>query len=183
MILVAYGLNKTHEGNAVYEAKKPVMDRLMKECPFVEGQASGLAVGLPEGQMGNSEVGHLNMGAGRIVYQELTRITKSIQDGDFFKNEEFLAAVENCKKNNSALHLFGLLSDGGVHSHITHVYGLLELAKRNGLDKVFVHCFLDGRDTPPASRKGFCCGSGREDERTRRRQGCICDGTLLCDGP
>ena len=105
----------------------------------MEGQASGLAVGLPEGQMGNSEVGHLNMGAGRIVYQELTRITKSIQDGDFFSNEEFLAAVENCKKNNSALHLFGLLSDGGVHSHITHVYGLLELAKRNGLDKVFVH--------------------------------------------
>ena len=104
MILDGYGLNKTHEGNAVYEAKKPVMDRLMKECPFVEGQASGLAVGLPEGQMGNSEVGHLNMGAGRIVYQELTRITKSIQDGDFFKNEEFLAAVENCKKNNSALH-------------------------------------------------------------------------------
>lgn len=155
MILDGYGLNKTHEGNAVYEAKKPVMDRLMKECPFVEGQASGLAVGLPEGQMGNSEVGHLNMGAGRIVYQELTRITKSIQDGDFFKNEEFLAAVENCKKNNSALHLFGLLSDGGVHSHITHVYGLLELAKRNGLDKVFVHCFLDGRDTPPASGKDF----------------------------
>ena len=155
MILDGYGLNKTHEGNAVYEAKKPVMDRLMKECPFVEGQASGLAVGLPEGQMGNSEVGHLNMGAGRIVYQELTRITKSIQDGDFFKNEEFLAAVENCKKNNSALHLFGLLSDGGVHSHITHIYGLLELAKRNGLDKVFVHCFLDGRDTPPASGKDF----------------------------
>ena len=155
MILDGYGLNKTHEGNAVYEAKKPVMDRLMKECPFVEGQASGLAVGLPEGQMGNSEVGHLNMGAGRIVYQELTRITKSIQDGDFFSNEEFLAAVENCKKNNSALHLFGLLSDGGVHSHITHVYGLLELAKRNGLDKVFVHCFLDGRDTPPASGKDF----------------------------
>ena len=155
MILDGYGLNKTHEGNAVYEAKKPVMDRLMKECPFVEGQASGLAVGLPEGQMGNSEVGHLNMGAGRIVYQELTRITKSIQDGDFFKNEEFLAAVENCRKNNSALHLFGLLSDGGVHSHITHVYGLLELAKRNGLGKVFVHCFLDGRDTPPASGKDF----------------------------
>ena len=121
----------------------------------MEGQASGLAVGLPDGQMGNSEVGHLNMGAGRIVYQELTRITKSIQDGDFFSNEEFLAAVENCKKNNSTLHLFGLLSDGGVHSHITHVYGLLELAKRNGLDKVFVHCFLDGRDTPPASGKDF----------------------------
>ena len=155
MILDGYGLKKTHEGNAVYEAKKPVMVRLRSVGPFVEGQASGLAVGLPEGQMGNSEVGHLNMGAGRIVYQELTRITKSIQDGDFFKNEEFLAAVENCKKNNSALHLFGLLSDGGVHSHITHVYGLLELAKRNGLDKVFVHCFLDGRDTPPASGQDF----------------------------
>ena len=141
LILDGYGLNEKTEGNAVAMAKTPVMDRMMKEYPFVKGNASGMAVGLPDGQMGNSEVGHLNMGAGRIVYQELTRITKSIQDGDFFKNEEFLAAVENCKKNNSALHLFGLLSDGGVHSHITHVYGLLELAKRNGLDKVFVHCF------------------------------------------
>ena len=155
MILDGYGLNKTHEGNAVYEAKKPVMDRLMKECPFVEGQASGLAVGLPEGQMGNSEVGHLNMGAGRIVYQELTRITKSIQDGDFFKNEALLKAVKNAKENNSALHLFGLLSDGGVHSHNTHLYALLEMAKREGLKKVYVHCFLDGRDTPPASGKEY----------------------------
>lgn len=155
MILDGYGLNKRHEANAVYEAKTPVMDKLMAECPFVEGNASGLAVGLPDGQMGNSEVGHLNMGAGRIVYQELTRITKSIADGDFFENEEFLAAVENCKKNNSALHLYGLVSDGGVHSHNTHIYGLLELAKRNGLEKVFVHCFLDGRDTPPASGKDF----------------------------
>lgn len=155
MILDGYGLNSRHDGNAVYEAKTPVMDRLMKECPFVEGNASGLAVGLPDGQMGNSEVGHLNMGAGRIVYQELTRITKSIEDGDFFENREFLTAVENCKKNNSALHLYGLVSDGGVHSHNTHIYGLLELAKRNGLSKVFVHCFLDGRDTPPASGKNF----------------------------
>ena len=155
MILDGYGLNEKTEGNAIAMAKTPVMDKLMSEYPCVKGNASGLAVGLPDGQMGNSEVGHMNMGAGRIVYQELTRITKSIQDGDFFKNEEFLAAVENCKKNNSALHLFGLLSDGGVHSHITHVYGLLELAKRNGLDKVFVHCFLDGRDTPPASGKDF----------------------------
>lgn len=105
--------------------------------------------------MGNSEVGHLNMGAGRIVYQELTRITKEIQDGTFFENPALLKAVENCKKNDSALHLFGLLSDGGVHSHITHLYGLLELAKRNGLEKVYVHCFLDGRDTPPASGKEF----------------------------
>ena len=114
-----------------------------------------MAVGLPEGQMGNSEVGHMNMGAGRIVYQELTRITKEIQDGDFFKNEALLKAMENCKKNNSALHTFGLLSDGGVHSHNTHLYGLLEMAKRNGLEKVYVHCFLDGRDTPPASGKGY----------------------------
>ena len=114
-----------------------------------------MAVGLPDGQMGNSEVGHLNMGAGRIVYQELTRITKEIQDGTFFENEELLAAVENVKKNDSALHCFGLLSDGGVHSHNTHLYGLLELAKRNGLEKVYVHCFLDGRDTPPASGKGY----------------------------
>ena len=155
MILDGYGLNKKQEANAVFEAKTPVMDKLMAECPFVEGNASGLAVGLPDGQMGNSEVGHLNMGAGRIVYQELTRITKSIADGDFFENEEFLKAVENCKKNNSALHMYGLVSDGGVHSHNTHIYGLLELAKRNGLENVFVHCFLDGRDTPPASGRDF----------------------------
>ena len=155
MILDGYGLNERHDGNAVYEAKTPVMDRLMKEYPFVKGNASGLSVGLPDGQMGNSEVGHLNMGAGRIVYQELTRITKSIEDGDFFENPEFLAAVENCKNHDSALHLYGLVSDGGVHSHITHIYGLLELAKRNGLTKVFVHCFLAGRDTPPSSGKEF----------------------------
>ena len=155
MILDGYGLNKNCEHNAVCEGKTPVMDQLMSQCPYVEGQASGLAVGLPEGQMGNSEVGHLNMGAGRIVYQELTRITKAIEDGDFFENPELLAAVENVKKNDSSLHMFGLLSDGGVHSHITHLFGLLELAKRHGLKKVFVHCFLDGRDTPPASGKGY----------------------------
>ena len=112
MILDGYGLNERKDANAVAEANTPVMDKLMKECPFVEGNASGMAVGLPEGQMGNSEVGHLNMGAGRIVYQELTRITKEIQDGDFFKNEALLKAVENCKKNNSALHMWGLVSDG-----------------------------------------------------------------------
>lgn len=155
MILDGYGLNDKKEGNAVYEAKTPVMDQLMKEYPFVEGNASGMAVGLPDGQMGNSEVGHLNMGAGRIVYQELTRITKEIQDGTFFENPALLHAVENCRKNDSALHLFGLLSDGGVHSHNTHVYGLLELAKRSGLSKVYVHCFLDGRDTPPSSGKDY----------------------------
>jgi len=155
MILDGYGLNDKVSGNAVAEAKTPVMDKLMKEYPFVKGQASGMAVGLPEGQMGNSEVGHLNMGAGRIVYQELTRITKEIADGTFFTNPALLDAVENCKKNDFALHFFGLLSDGGVHSHITHLYGLLELAKRNGLKKVYVHCFLDGRDTPPSSGKEY----------------------------
>ena len=155
MILDGYGLNDKCEANAVCEGKTPIMDQLMSQCPFVKGNASGMAVGLPEGQMGNSEVGHLNMGAGRIVYQELTRITKEIQDGDFFKNEALLKAVRNAKENNSALLLFGLLSDGGVHSHNTHVYGLLELAKREGLEKVFVHCFLDGRDTPTTGGKGY----------------------------
>lgn len=155
MILDGYGLNEKTKGNAVAEANTPVIDKLMKEYPFVRGNASGMAVGLPDGQMGNSEVGHLNMGAGRIVYQELTRITKEIQDGTFFENPALLDAVKNCKKNNSALHMMGLLSDGGVHSHNTHLYGLLELAKRNGLEKVFVHCFLDGRDTPPSSGKEY----------------------------
>ena len=155
MILDGYGMRDTCEHNAVCEAKTPIMDQLMSQCPFVRGNASGLAVGLPDGQMGNSEVGHLNMGAGRIVYQELTRITKSIEDGDFFENPEFLAAADTCKKNDSALHLFGLVSDGGVHSHLTHLFGLLEFAKRQGLKKVYVHCFLDGRDTPPTSGKEF----------------------------
>ncbi len=155
MILDGYGLSDKTEGNAIAQAKTPVMDKLMAEYPFVKGNASGMAVGLPEGQMGNSEVGHLNMGAGRIVYQELTRITKEIQDGDFFQNKELLAAVENCKEKNSALHLYGLLSDGGVHSHNTHLYALLKLAKDHGLEKVYVHCFLDGRDTPPTSGKDY----------------------------
>ena len=155
MILDGYGLNDKHEGNAIYEAKTPVMDKLMAEYPFVKGNASGLAVGLPDGQMGNSEVGHMNMGAGRIVYQELTRITKEINDGDFFKNEALLAAMKNAKENDSAIHFMGLLSDGGVHSHNTHLYALLEMAKREGLKKVYVHCFLDGRDTPPTSGKEF----------------------------
>lgn len=155
MILDGYGLNDKKEGNALAMADTPVMDGLMKDCPYVKGYASGMAVGLPEGQMGNSEVGHLNMGAGRIVYQELTRITKEIQDGDFFENQAFKTAMENCKKNDSALHLYGLLSDGGVHSHNTHLYALLEMAKREGLTKVFVHCFLDGRDTAPTSGLGF----------------------------
>ena len=151
MILDGYGLSDKEEGNAVKLAKTPVVDSLMRDYPFVKGLASGMAVGLPDGQMGNSEVGHLNMGAGRIVYQELTRITKEIQDGVFFENKNLLRAINNCKEKDSALHIYGLLSDGGVHSHITHLYGLLELAKRNGLNKVYIHCFLDGRDTPPTS--------------------------------
>lgn len=155
MILDGFGLNDDKNGNAVALADTPNIDRLMKECPFVKGYASGLAVGLPDGQMGNSEVGHLNMGAGRIVYQELTRITKEIEDGTFFKNPELLGAIENVRKNGSDLHLYGLLSDGGVHSHNTHLYGLLELAKREGVENVYVHCFLDGRDTSPTSGKGF----------------------------
>ncbi len=151
MILDGYGENPVCEHNAVCEAKTPVMDQLKSQCPYVQGQASGHFVGLPDGQMGNSEVGHMNMGAGRIVYQDLTRITKSIQDGDFFENVELVRAVENAKKNNAALHMWGLLSDGGVHSHNTHLYAILELAKRHGLENVYVHCFLDGRDTPPTS--------------------------------
>ena len=155
MILDGYGLNENTTGNAVAEGKTPVMDKLMAECPFVKGNASGMAVGLPDGQMGNSEVGHLNMGAGRIVYQDLTKITKAIKDGDFFENPALLAACENVKKNHSSLHLMGLVSDGGVHSHNEHIYGLLELAKRQGIENVYVHCFLDGRDTPPASGKEY----------------------------
>ena len=155
MVLDGYGLNDKVEGNAIAMAKTPVMDELMATCPWVPGKASGMAVGLPEGQMGNSEVGHMNIGAGRIIYQDLTRITKAIQDGDFYENPVLLQAVENAKKNGSDLHLFGLLSDGGVHSHNTHLYALRELAKSNGLENVFVHCFLDGRDTPPASGKDF----------------------------
>jgi len=155
MILDGFGLSDQTEGNAIAMANTPVMDKLMTAWPFVKGSASGMDVGLPDGQMGNSEVGHTNIGAGRIVYQELTRITKSIKDGDFFENAALLGAVENCKKNNSALHLYGLVSDGGVHSHNTHLYALLQLAKNHGLTQVYVHAFLDGRDTPPSSGKGY----------------------------
>ena len=155
MVLDGYGLNERIDGNAIAMANTPVMDKLMAEYPFVQGQASGMAVGLPDGQMGNSEVGHMNIGAGRIIYQDLTRITKAIQDGDFFENEELLRAINNAKENNSDLHLWGLLSDGGVHSHNTHLYAILELCKRQGLERVYVHPFFDGRDTPPASGKDY----------------------------
>lgn len=155
MILDGFGINDKTEGNAVKQANTPVLDGIMSEYPFEKGYASGLAVGLPDGQMGNSEVGHLNIGAGRIVYQELTKISKSISDGDFFENKALLSAVENCKKHDSALHFFGLLSPGGVHSHSEHLYALLKLAEMKGLSKVYVHAFLDGRDTPPASGREF----------------------------
>ena len=155
IIMDGYGMNCKCEGNAIACANSSVVNRLMAEYPSTVIGASGMDVGLPEGQMGNSEVGHLNMGAGRIVYQELTRITKSISDGDFFTNEEFLYAINNAKKNGKKLHLYGLLSDGGVHSHITHLYALIELAKKEGLDQVYVHCFLDGRDVSPTSGADF----------------------------
>ena len=155
MILDGFGSNSEEEGNAIKKANTPNIDTLMKTYPITKISASGLAVGLPEGQMGNSEVGHTNIGAGRVVYQELTRITKAIEDGDFFSNEELINAIENCKKNNSKLHILGLVSDGGVHSHIRHLYGLLELAKRRDFEDVYVHCFLDGRDTPPASAENY----------------------------
>ena len=151
IIMDGFGLRTSDMGNAIHAAKHPNLARLFSENPTTQLGASGLDVGLPDGQMGNSEVGHTNIGAGRVVYQELTRITKQIQDGPFFENEAFLGAVANCKEHDSALHIYGLMSDGGVHSHIEHIFGLLELAKKNGLTKVFVHCFMDGRDVPPTS--------------------------------
>ncbi len=149
MILDGFGLNPRKEGNAIALADSSNLDQIFAKYPHTALDACGMAVGLPEGQMGNSEVGHLNIGAGRIVYQELTRITKAIDDGDFFENKALLAAMNHVKENGSALHLSGLLSDGGVHSHISHLIALLDMAKKEGLEKVFVHCFLDGRDVPP----------------------------------
>ncbi|MDO5123061.1 MAG: 2,3-bisphosphoglycerate-independent phosphoglycerate mutase [Eubacteriales bacterium] len=153
-ILDGFGIAEK-EGNAIAAANTPNLDRIFAENPTTAIGASGMDVGLPDGQMGNSEVGHTNIGAGRIVYQELTRITKSIADGDFFENEALCGAINNAIKNNSALHLMGLLSDGGVHSHNTHLYAIVELAKKMGLEKVYVHAFLDGRDVPPSSGKDF----------------------------
>lgn len=155
LILDGFGKNSSDYGNAIAAANKPNLDKLFAECPNTLIGASGLDVGLPDGQMGNSEVGHTNIGAGRVVYQELVRITKSFEDGDALKNEAFLKAIDNCKKNDSALHLMGLLSNGGVHSHQEHLYGLIEMAKKMGLTKVYVHAFLDGRDVPPSSGAEF----------------------------
>lgn len=154
-IMDGFGRNDDNYGNAIFAAETPNLDKIMKENPMTFIGASGMDVGLPDGQMGNSEVGHTNIGAGRVVYQELTRITKSIKDGDFFENEALKSAMENCLKNGSALHLMGLMSDGGVHSHNTHMYAIVEMAKKMGLEEVYVHCFLDGRDVPPASGADF----------------------------
>ena len=154
-ILDGYGKSEIKEGNAIYAAKTPRMDEITSSNPTTVIHASGLDVGLPDGQMGNSEVGHTNIGAGRIVYQELTRITKSIEDGDFFDIPEFNEACDNCIKNGSDFHIMGLLSDGGVHSHINHLFGLIDLAKRKGIKNVYIHCFLDGRDVSPTSGVDF----------------------------
>lgn len=154
MILDGFGI-APKEGNAIYAAKTPNIDKIFNKYPVTKLNASGLAVGLPEGQMGNSEVGHTNIGAGRVVYQDLTRITKAIQDGEFFTNKALVDAVDSAVKNNKALHLFGLLSNGGVHSHNTHLYALLKLAKQRGLEKVYIHAFMDGRDVPPTSGVDF----------------------------
>lgn len=167
IILDGYGIAKDKKQSAIDASATPVMDRLMNTCPHNIIHASGMDVGLPDGQMGNSEVGHTNMGAGRIVYQELTRITKSIGDGDFFDNEAFLNAAKNVKKTGGALHLWGLLSDGGVHSHNTHMYALLELAKKQGLKDVYVHCFLDGRDVGPTTGADYI----KELEETMKKIG------------
>lgn len=155
IIMDGFGLREESFGNAVAQAKKPNYDRYRATYPFTTLTACGEAVGLPEGQMGNSEVGHLNIGAGRIVYQDLTRISKSIKDGDFFENETLLGAVRHAKNNNKRLHLYGLLSDGGVHSHIDHIYAILDLAKKEQLEEVYIHAFLDGRDVAPDSAQYY----------------------------
>ena len=150
-----FGLGPKYPGNAVENTPKPHLENIFKECPGCRLSASGLDVGLPEGQMGNSEVGHTNMGAGRVVFQDLPRISRDIDTGAFFQNPAFLDAMSNCREWGSALHLMGLLSDGGVHSHINHLFALLKMAGEQGIEKVYVHCFLDGRDVPPSSGKHY----------------------------
>ena len=155
IIMDGYGINPETKGNAIALEGSPNVKKYMAEYPSSQLGASGLSVGLPNGQMGNSEVGHLNMGAGRIVYQELTKITKEIEDGEFFKNEALLGAMKNAKENGKKLHIWGLLSNGGVHSHNTHLYALLKMCKEQGLDNAYVHCFMDGRDVSPTSGAEF----------------------------
>ena len=165
MILDGYGLCDKERGNAIFKAETPVIDDLMKNSPFVKGYTAGEAVGLPEGQMGNSEVGHLNIGAGRIVYQDLLRINKSIEDRSFFNNEEIMKAINNCKEKGTTLHICGLLSDGGVHSFNKHFYAMLEMAEENGLSDVYIHVFTDGRDTDPKSGIKFVKNLEKEMKR------------------
>ena len=155
IILDGYGIGNPGPGNAIWEANTPVMDKLLACCPNTSLSASGLDVGLPEGQMGNSEVGHTNIGAGRVVYQDLPRITNAVKDGSFFENPVYVKAMDDAAKSGGALHVLGLLSDGGVHSHISHIFAILEMAKRRGLPRVYVHCFLDGRDVGPKTGAGY----------------------------
>lgn len=155
IIMDGFGVWDERTGNAIAAARTPNLDKIFAENPGCRLSASGLDVGLPEGQMGNSEVGHTNIGAGRVVFQDLPRISRAIEDGSFFENAAYIEAMDDCKERDGALHLMGLLSDGGVHSHITHLFALLEMAKKRGLSRVYVHCFLDGRDVPPASGKGY----------------------------
>ena len=155
IILDGYGIGNPGPGNAIWEANTPVMDKLLACCPNTSLSASGLDVGLPEGQMGNSEVGHTNIGAGRVVYQDLPRITNAVKDGSFFENPVYVKAMDDAAKSGGALHVLGLLSDGGVHSHISHIFAILEMAKRRGLPRVYVHCFLDGRDVGPKPGAGY----------------------------
>ena len=155
IIMDGFGIAPPAGDNAVTLAKTPVLDKLLKEYAHTTLSASGLDVGLPAGQMGNSEVGHTNIGGGRVVFQDLPRISRAIEDGSFFKNDAYNAAMDSCLKNGSSLHLYGLLSDGGVHSHIEHLFALLQMARDKGLERVYIHCFLDGRDVSPTSGKGF----------------------------
>ena len=155
IIMDGYGIAPAAPGNAISQAKKPNLDKLFAENPYTLLQASGLDVGLPEGQMGNSEVGHTNIGAGRVVFQILPKITQEIETGKFFQNPVYIKAMDDAKQNGKALHILGLLSTGGVHSHLKHIFGILDMAKERGLEKVYVHCFLDGRDVPPRSGAGF----------------------------
>ena len=182
MILDGWGLNPETKENAIVNANTPNFNRLMKEFPNTTLQASGLAVGLPEGQMGNSEVGHLNLGAGRIVYQDFTRVTQDIKNGNFFKNPALVWAMDNALENNKSLHLLGLLSDGGVHSHIDHLKALLDMAKLKKLQKVYLHAFLDGRDVPPANAIKYINEIEEYMEKNRCRQNSDNFRPLLCNG-
>ena len=161
IILDGFALGEDNPGNAVQAARTPHLDYLFCQYPFCQLDASGLDVGLPDGQMGNSEVGHTNIGAGRVVFQDLPRISRAIEDGSFYQNPAYLAAMDACAAQGTALHLMGLVSDGGVHSHIDHLFALMELARRRGLEQLYIHAFLDGRDVSPTSGEGFVRQIGR----------------------